>query len=104
MSHEGTLTVLLVEDDDVAAESVVRSLNKLGCVFPVVWAAAGLPTAVFPVPHGTLRTLANAMVAPIKAEPIKEEPIDSAAETGSGEDPSNDFIENGHPTAQNAGV
>jgi prolyl-tRNA editing enzyme YbaK/EbsC (Cys-tRNA(Pro) deacylase) len=33
--------------------------------YPVVWAAAGLPTAVFPVPPGTLRILANAMVAPI---------------------------------------
>lgn len=36
--------------------------------FPVVWAAAGLPTAVFPVPPGTLRILANAMVAPITEE------------------------------------
>jgi prolyl-tRNA editing enzyme YbaK/EbsC (Cys-tRNA(Pro) deacylase) len=33
--------------------------------YPIVWAAAGLPTAVFPVPPGTLRVLANAMVAPI---------------------------------------
>jgi prolyl-tRNA editing enzyme YbaK/EbsC (Cys-tRNA(Pro) deacylase) len=33
--------------------------------YPVVWAAAGLPTAVFPVPPGTLRALANATVAPI---------------------------------------
>jgi prolyl-tRNA editing enzyme YbaK/EbsC (Cys-tRNA(Pro) deacylase) len=33
--------------------------------YPVVWAAAGLPTAVFPVPPGTLRVLSNAMVAPI---------------------------------------
>lgn len=33
--------------------------------FPIVWAAAGLPTAVFPVPPGTLRVLSNAMVAPI---------------------------------------
>jgi len=33
--------------------------------FPVVWAAAGTPTAVFPVPPGTLRMLANAHVAPI---------------------------------------
>src|SRR5215212_1676522 len=33
--------------------------------FPVVWAAAGTPTAVFPVPPGTLRILANATVAPI---------------------------------------
>jgi prolyl-tRNA editing enzyme YbaK/EbsC (Cys-tRNA(Pro) deacylase) len=33
--------------------------------FQIVWAAAGTPTAVFPVPPGTLRTLANATVAPI---------------------------------------
>ena len=33
--------------------------------YPVVWAAAGLPTAVFPVPPGTLRVLANATVAPM---------------------------------------
>lgn len=33
--------------------------------FPVVWAAAGTPTAVFPVPPATLRMLANAHVAPI---------------------------------------
>lgn len=33
--------------------------------YPVVWAAAGTDRAVFPVPPGTLRTLANAIVAPI---------------------------------------
>jgi prolyl-tRNA editing enzyme YbaK/EbsC (Cys-tRNA(Pro) deacylase) len=33
--------------------------------FQIVWAAAGTGTAVFPVPPGTLRTLANATVAPI---------------------------------------
>ena len=33
--------------------------------FQIVWAAAGTATAVFPVPPGTLRILANAMVAPI---------------------------------------
>lgn len=33
--------------------------------FRVVWAAAGLPTAVFPVPPATLRVLADATVAPI---------------------------------------
>jgi prolyl-tRNA editing enzyme YbaK/EbsC (Cys-tRNA(Pro) deacylase) len=33
--------------------------------FQTVWAAAGTDTAVFPVPPGTLRTLANATVAPI---------------------------------------
>jgi prolyl-tRNA editing enzyme YbaK/EbsC (Cys-tRNA(Pro) deacylase) len=37
--------------------------------YPVVWAAAGLPTAVFPVPPGTLRILANATVAPIAETP-----------------------------------
>lgn len=36
--------------------------------FPVVWAAAGTPTAVFPVAPATLRMLANAHVAPIAEE------------------------------------
>jgi Cys-tRNA(Pro) deacylase len=36
--------------------------------FPVVWASAGTPTAVFPVPPGTLRILSNATVAPIAEE------------------------------------
>ncbi|MBA2275879.1 MAG: YbaK/EbsC family protein [Chloroflexi bacterium] len=36
--------------------------------FPTVWAAAGTPNAVFEVPPGTLRILANATVAPIAAE------------------------------------
>jgi prolyl-tRNA editing enzyme YbaK/EbsC (Cys-tRNA(Pro) deacylase) len=36
--------------------------------YPVVWAAAGTPTAVFPVAPATLRTLANAIVAPITEE------------------------------------
>ncbi len=36
--------------------------------YEVVWAAAGLPTAVFPVPPGTLVILANAIVAPIAEE------------------------------------
>jgi prolyl-tRNA editing enzyme YbaK/EbsC (Cys-tRNA(Pro) deacylase) len=36
--------------------------------FQVVWAAAGIPTAVFPVPPATLRILANATVAPIAEE------------------------------------
>ncbi|MBA2373423.1 MAG: YbaK/EbsC family protein [Chloroflexi bacterium] len=36
--------------------------------YQTVWAAAGLPTAVFPVPPATLRILANAMVAPIAEE------------------------------------
>ncbi|HEV7810608.1 MAG TPA: YbaK/EbsC family protein [Candidatus Limnocylindrales bacterium] len=36
--------------------------------YQVVWAAAGTPTAVFPVPPGTLRILSNATVAPIAEE------------------------------------
>lgn len=44
--------------------------------FPVVWAAAGTQTAVFPVPPATLRMLANAHVAPIceerRADPLPE--------------------------------
>jgi prolyl-tRNA editing enzyme YbaK/EbsC (Cys-tRNA(Pro) deacylase) len=36
--------------------------------YPVVWAAAGTPTAVFAVPPATLRALANAHVAPIAEE------------------------------------
>ena len=35
------LNILLIEDDDVAAESVQRSLLKAGCNFPVVWAEDG---------------------------------------------------------------
>jgi prolyl-tRNA editing enzyme YbaK/EbsC (Cys-tRNA(Pro) deacylase) len=45
--------------------------------FPVVWAAAGTATAVFPVPPGTLRVLANAHVAPICEERL---PGDAASE------------------------
>ena len=36
------LTILLTEDDDVAAEAVVRSLQKAGLRFPVVWAEDGM--------------------------------------------------------------
>jgi prolyl-tRNA editing enzyme YbaK/EbsC (Cys-tRNA(Pro) deacylase) len=36
--------------------------------YTTVWAAAGLPTAVFEVPPATLRSLANATVAPISEE------------------------------------
>jgi CheY-like chemotaxis protein len=35
------LTILVVEDDDVAAEAVVRSLVKAGMKFPTVWAEDG---------------------------------------------------------------
>jgi prolyl-tRNA editing enzyme YbaK/EbsC (Cys-tRNA(Pro) deacylase) len=46
--------------------------------FPVVWAAAGTPTAVFPVPPATLRMLSNAHVAPICEE---RRPADVLAES-----------------------
>lgn len=36
--------------------------------FPIVWAAAGTPNAVFKVPPGTLRILANATAAPFADE------------------------------------
>lgn len=39
--REPTLTILLVEDDDVAAEAVVRSFVKARLTFPVVWAEDG---------------------------------------------------------------
>ena len=41
--------------------------------YPVVWAAAGTQTAVFPVGPGTLRMLSNANVAPICEERRVEE-------------------------------
>ena len=55
--------------------------------FPLVWAAAGRPTAVFPVTPATLRVLANAVVAP-----IAEERVADAADGGAG------------PAAQGAGA
>ena len=48
--------------------------------YTTVWAAAGLPTAVFEVPPATLRTLANATVAPITEE---RRPADIEAEAAS---------------------
>jgi CheY-like chemotaxis protein len=41
LEHSLPLTILLVEDDDVAAESVARSLRKAGLQFPLVWAQDG---------------------------------------------------------------
>jgi len=34
-------------------------------LYPIVWAAAGIPTAVFPVAPSTLRMLSDAVVAPM---------------------------------------
>jgi prolyl-tRNA editing enzyme YbaK/EbsC (Cys-tRNA(Pro) deacylase) len=52
--------------------------------YTTVWAAAGLPTAVFEVPPATLRTLANATVAPITEE---RRPADVEADASSPRDP-----------------
>ncbi len=56
--------------------------------FPVVWAAAGTTTAVFPVPPATLRMLANAHVAPIAEErrraDIEAEEAERADRLGTG--------------------
>jgi prolyl-tRNA editing enzyme YbaK/EbsC (Cys-tRNA(Pro) deacylase) len=43
--------------------------------YPLVWAAAGTPTAVFPVSPATLRTLANATVAPLAEERPATAPV-----------------------------
>jgi prolyl-tRNA editing enzyme YbaK/EbsC (Cys-tRNA(Pro) deacylase) len=50
--------------------------------FQVVWAAAGTPTAVFPVPPATLRMLSNANVAPI----CEERPVGDALAPSSASD------------------
>ncbi|MBI2762345.1 MAG: YbaK/EbsC family protein [Chloroflexi bacterium] len=42
--------------------------------FPIVWAAAGHPSAVFPVPPATLRMLADAVVSPIAEVPAERGP------------------------------
>ena len=55
--------------------------------FPVVWAAAGTPTAVFPVPPGTLRILANATVAPISEGWVDPPPPGAAAGPPASADP-----------------
>jgi prolyl-tRNA editing enzyme YbaK/EbsC (Cys-tRNA(Pro) deacylase) len=52
--------------------------------FPVVWAAAGTGRAVFPVPPATLRTLANATVAPITEEPATGDLVADAVDGGFG--------------------
>ena len=52
--------------------------------FRTVWAAAGTDTAVFPVPPGTLSTLANAMVSPITQDQTDRAERPDASETASG--------------------
>jgi prolyl-tRNA editing enzyme YbaK/EbsC (Cys-tRNA(Pro) deacylase) len=50
--------------------------------YPVVWAAAGTPTAVFPVSPATLRTLANATVAPMTEDAAPDRPPAASVEPG----------------------
>ena len=45
--------------------------------YETVWAAAGLPTAVFPVPPATLRMLSNAEVTPL-AELVRQADLEAA--------------------------
>jgi prolyl-tRNA editing enzyme YbaK/EbsC (Cys-tRNA(Pro) deacylase) len=52
--------------------------------FPEVWAAAGTPTAVFPVSPATLRTLANATVAPLAEERPTTPPTQESSSTPAG--------------------
>ena len=67
--------------------------------FQVVWAAAGTPTAVFPVPPATLRMIANATVAPITEE---RRPADLEAERDAA-NARNELVGGGTST-QNAGA
>jgi prolyl-tRNA editing enzyme YbaK/EbsC (Cys-tRNA(Pro) deacylase) len=68
--------------------------------FQTVWAAAGSATAVFPVPPATLRSLANAMVAPI-AEERRPADVEAERESASG---LGDLVGGGRSTAPNAGA
>jgi len=54
---DSVLTILLVEDDDVAAESVVKSLRRAGCAFPVAWAHGRDPLRSAPRPRVILLDL-----------------------------------------------
>lgn len=62
--------------------------------FPVVWAAAGTQSAVFPVPPATLRMLANAHVAPICEERRQADILAEGLADGG--------VSGGSPTTQNA--
>lgn len=69
--------------------------------FPVVWAAAGTPNAVFAVPPKTLASLTNAVVAPIAAAP--SEPV--AVGPGPGADrPAGSGLEVGLSESRPAGA
>ncbi len=68
--------------------------------YKTVWAAAGLPTAVFEVPPATLRILANATVAPISEE---RRPADVAAGTTTDADGDGDGETSGRLAPTGAG-
>jgi prolyl-tRNA editing enzyme YbaK/EbsC (Cys-tRNA(Pro) deacylase) len=70
--------------------------------FEVVWAAAGIPTAVFAVPPATLRILANATVAPIAEERRAADIEAERAATGGVGQGVGEMI-GGGASAQNAG-
>jgi prolyl-tRNA editing enzyme YbaK/EbsC (Cys-tRNA(Pro) deacylase) len=75
--------------------------------FQVVWAAAGTGTAVFPVPPGTLRILANATVAPIteerRAADIEAEAL-AARNADHGDSPGTGGLVGGGATTSSAGA
>jgi prolyl-tRNA editing enzyme YbaK/EbsC (Cys-tRNA(Pro) deacylase) len=70
--------------------------------YPTVWAAAGLPTAVFQVPPNTLRVLANATVAPLAEERRQADLEAAAAQTapGSGPEPAAESTGPGSPLSR----
>ena len=70
--------------------------------FQVVWAAAGTPTAVFPVPPATLRILSNATVAPITEERRAADIEAQAKRDGDGSGGVGDLV--GGATTSNAGA
>lgn len=41
LANQGTIQILLVDDDDVASESVIRNLRKAGIEYPVICAEDG---------------------------------------------------------------
>jgi prolyl-tRNA editing enzyme YbaK/EbsC (Cys-tRNA(Pro) deacylase) len=72
--------------------------------FPEVWAAAGTSTAVFPVPPGTLRVLANATVAPIAEDRDERDSASAPSTATSAAQPSDAAAPVGGPTTSNAGA
>lgn len=80
VGHPGTVRVIM--DPDLGR-------------FPVVWAAAGTQSAVFPVPPAVLRMLSNAHVAPICEERRAADVLAEAMEGG---------LSGGAPSTQNAGA